>query len=156
MTAEVPVLAEPAAVSAPSAPALHRPGPLPWIWYCLGGSLPERHRAWVLHDVTCRTWLVRHFARTLFVIVPLFATYMLLMPTSLAVRLLTGLTFAGGLLLFSLVNSLIDTDRRAVRAGHGVGLPAQLRAQQSVDRQRVASHLRRERIAERQARRAAR
>jgi hypothetical protein len=55
--------------------------------------------------------------------------------------------------MFSLLNALIDTDRRAVRAGYGVGLPSQLRAQKSIERQREASYQRRERIAERRARR---
>lgn len=150
MTTDVPELVP------GGAQPLHRPAAPAWLWYCIGGRLPERHHAWVLHDVTCGTWLLRHFARTLLIITPLFTAYMLLMPASLAVRLLTGLTFTGGLIVFSVVNALIDTDRRAVRAGHGVGMPAQLRAQKSVDRQRLASHQRRERIAERQARRTSR
>jgi hypothetical protein len=130
-----------------------RPRGAKFLWYCLGGSLPEQHSTWVLADVTCRTWLLRHFARTMLIVVPLFAAYMALMPTSFVIRLLTGLTFSGGLIMFSLVNALVDTDRRAVRAGYGAGLPAQLRTQQSVDRQRLASSQRRARIAERQARR---
>lgn len=105
-----------------------------------------------MRDVTCRTWLLRHFARTLLIIVPLFVAYMALIPASFSLRLLTGLTFSGGLLVFSLVSVLIDTDRRAVRAGYGAGLPAQIRSQQSVERQRQASSRRRERIAERRAR----
>lgn len=131
---------------------VRRPGVLKLLWYCVGGSLPELHHSWVLHDVTTRTWLLRHIARTLLIVLPLFAAYMALMPASLAIRLLTGITFASGILIFSLVNSLIDTDRRAVRAGYGAGLPAQIRAQQAVERQRLASTQRRERIAERLAR----
>src|SRR6266702_5080179 len=82
------------------------------LWYWLGGSLPKPHSSWVLHDVTCRTWLLRHFARTLMLVLPLFAVYMALMPSSLGIRLLTGLTFSGGLLVLSLVLVLIETDRR--------------------------------------------
>jgi Family of unknown function (DUF5313) len=132
---------------------MRRPGVLHYLWYTVGGSLAERHHSWVLHDVTCRTWLVRHFARTLLIVLPLFGLYMALMPTSLGIRLLTGITFSGGLLMFSVVNSLIDSDRRAVRAGFLAGLPAQVRSQQAVDRQRLASSQRRERIAERRAHR---
>lgn len=130
-----------------------RPGPLQLLRYSLGGRLDARHKSWVLHDVTCRTWLLRHVARTFLIVVPLFVAYMALMPTSLGIRLLTGLTFSGGLFMFSFVNALIDTDRRAVRAGYGVGLPAQIRGQQAAERQRLASRRRREAIAERQARR---
>lgn len=39
---------------------IQRPGPLWWIWYAFGGKLPDRYRDWVLHDVTCRTWWLRH------------------------------------------------------------------------------------------------
>ena len=132
---------------------VERPGVRAWLWYAVGGRLDERHHSWVLHDVTCRTWLLRHLARTLLIVVPLFCAYMAFGPTSFSVRLLTGCTFAGGLFMFSLLNALIDTDRRAVRAGYGVGLPSQLRAEQSIERQRSASYERRERIAERRARR---
>jgi len=147
MTLDAPI--EPAGLVEP----VVRPGPLGWVWYAVGGRLDARHRSWVLHDVTCRTWLLRHFARLALIIGPIVGVYLLLMPISLDIRLLTGLTFGGGLLMFGLVNTLIDTDRRAVRAGYGMGLPAQLRSTNSVDRQRLASHQRRERIAQRQARR---
>ena len=131
----------------------HRPAGLKFLWYCVGGSLPERHSTWVLHDVTCRTWLVRHFARTLAIIVPLLVIYLEFMPGPRAILLLTGLTFAGGCFMFSLVNTLVDTDRRAVRAGYEPGLPARVRSERSTERQRLASHQRRERIAQRRARR---
>ena len=134
-------------------PPVQRPGGLRFLWYCLGGSLPERHSTWVLNDTTCPTWALRHFARTALVVVPLLAIYLAAMPSSLAVRLLTGLTFAGGAFLFSLVNILVDTDRRAVRAGYKPGFASDIRAARSVERHRLSSYQRRERIAERQARR---
>jgi hypothetical protein len=145
MTTDTPI----AAVAEP----IVRPGPLAWAWYAVGGRLDPRHRGWVLHDVTCRSWLLRHFARLFLMITPLVVLYLALMPISLDIRVLTGLTFGGGLLMFGLVNTLIDTDRRAVRAGYGVGLPAQLRTTNSVERQRLASKQRRDRIAQRQAQR---
>ncbi|WP_051898204.1 DUF5313 family protein [Sciscionella sediminilitoris] len=36
-----------------------RPGVLPWLYYAFGGTIPK-HAQWVLHDLTCRTWLLRH------------------------------------------------------------------------------------------------
>ena len=27
-----------------------------WVWYALGGRLPQRHRGWVLFDTTTDTW----------------------------------------------------------------------------------------------------
>ena len=47
-----------------------RPGPLRWTWYAFGGKLPDRHREWVLNDVTCRTWWLRHIARSLVQLTP--------------------------------------------------------------------------------------
>jgi Family of unknown function (DUF5313) len=132
---------------------IERPNLLLLLKYSLGFSLPRRYSSWVLHDVTCRTWLVRHFARTALIVVPIFVLYMALMPSSLSVRLLTGLTFSGAIFMFSLVNIQVDTDRRAVRAGYGASLPARIRSQQSVQRQGLTNHERRERIAERRNRR---
>lgn len=132
---------------------IQRPGIIKFLRYSLGGSLPARHSTWVLHDVTCRTWFLHHFARTLLVVVPLLVAYLSLMPASLGLRLLTGLTFSGAIFIFSLVNVGVDTDRRAVRAGYGFSLPANIRNKRSEDRQRLAVHLRRERIAERRERR---
>lgn len=132
---------------------IDRPNIAQLLWYSIGGSLPRRYSTWVLHDVTCRTWLLRHFARTTLIVVPIFVAYMALMPSSLGVRLITGLTFSGAIFMFSLVNIQVDTDRRAVRAGYGASVPARIRSQQSVQRQGVTNHQRRERIAERRDRR---
>lgn len=48
-----------------------RPNPVRWLWYALGGTLPEIHRGWVLHDLTARTWVLRHAARTTIILLPL-------------------------------------------------------------------------------------
>ena len=134
-------------------PPIERPT-LRWLlWYSLGGSVPRRYRGWVLHDTTCRTWMLRHFARTLLLIVPLFVLYMIFMPASPGVRLYTGITFSGALLVLSVVFILIDNDRRAVRAGFRSGLVSEIRTARAVEGQRLASHQRRERIAARQRRR---
>jgi hypothetical protein len=132
---------------------LERPSAPRLVWYSLGGSLSERHNSWVLHDVTCPTWTLRHFARALLVIIPLFVLYMAFIPGGLAIRLYTGLTFSAALLLISIILMLIDTDRRAVRAGFRFGLVSNIRTARSVERQRLASYHRRERIAARRARR---
>ena len=41
-----------------------RPGVLRWIGYAFGARLPTRYAPWVLHDLTARTWFLRHLART--------------------------------------------------------------------------------------------
>jgi Family of unknown function (DUF5313) len=57
---------------------MRRPNPLQWLWYSLGGRLPREYREWVLHDVTARTWLLRHLVRVaLRLMVPLVLLYVL-------------------------------------------------------------------------------
>ncbi|TDC90829.1 hypothetical protein E1161_17660 [Saccharopolyspora aridisoli] len=73
---------------------LVRPDPLRWTWYAFGGRLPARHRAWVLHDVTCRTWVLRHTARSLVQISP--GLLFLLLPGPLWIRAMSVL---GGVML---------------------------------------------------------
>lgn len=138
--------------TAPDAPP-RRPGPGRFLWYCYGGSLPPENHSWVLHDVTCRTWVLRHFARWTMVVAPLFALYMAFMPTPLSLRVYTGITFGLAIYVMSLVFILIDTDRRAVRAGYEHSLPQVIRTRNTVERQRAANYQRRERLAERRARR---
>jgi hypothetical protein len=48
-----------------------RPDPFHWILYAFGAGLPERNRAWVLHDVTARTWFLRQLARGVVQIIPI-------------------------------------------------------------------------------------
>lgn len=47
-----------------------RPGPLRWLGYAVGARLPTEYGPWVLHDLTGRTWFLRHLARTLVQCVP--------------------------------------------------------------------------------------
>jgi hypothetical protein len=145
------------ATPAPSAiadPPLRRPTLGRFLWYCYHGSLPAENHSWVLHDVTCRTWVLRHFARWTMAIAPLFVVYLAFMPAPFGIRVYTGITFSLGIYVMSLVFILIDTDRRAVRAGFDHSQPQRIRTANSGERQRTANHARRERTAaRRQARR---
>ena len=87
------------------------------------------------------------------IIAPLFALYLAFMPTPFEIRLYTGITFSLAIYVMSLVFILIDTDRRAVRAGYDHSQPQAIRTANSVARQRATNFQRRERIAERWARR---
>ena len=60
--------------------ARYRPGPLRWFWYAVGGRLPARYRSWVLHDLTCRTWPLRHLARLVAQLAPVAIVLVLLLP----------------------------------------------------------------------------
>jgi hypothetical protein len=51
-----------------------------------GRSAAGRHREWVLHDLTCRSWWLRHLARSLVQLVPVVAVLVLLIPGPFWVR----------------------------------------------------------------------
>lgn len=138
-------------VRAVTDPPMLRPTVGRFLWYCYGGSLPAENHTWVLHDVTCRTWVLRHFARWTMVIAPLFIVYMAFTPTPFAIRFYTGIAFSLAIYVMSLVFILIDTDRRAVRAGYDHSQPQAIRTANSVERQRTDNHQRRERTAARRA-----
>jgi len=87
------------------------------------------------------------------VIVPVFLVFLAFMPMPFGTRLYIDIAICGAIFMFALVNILIDTDRRAVRAGYSFNLPGEIRSRQAGDRQRTANHDRRERIAERRTRR---
>jgi hypothetical protein len=151
---ELPTRApEARSLSAVADPTLRRPTLGRFLWYCYGGSLPEENHTWVLHDVTCPTWILRHFARWTMVVLPLFALYLALMSMPFGIRLYTGIAFGLAIYVMALVLILIDTDRRAVRAGYDHSRPQAVRSANSAERQRTANHKRREAIAERRARR---
>jgi hypothetical protein len=57
-----------------------------WWCYARGGPLPAAHREWVLHDMTCRSWWLRHLGRSLVQLVPVVAVLMLLIPGPFWVR----------------------------------------------------------------------
>lgn len=52
-----------------------RPSPWLWTWYAVGGRLSHVHHEWVLHDLTCHTWVLRHIARSTVLVGPLAAIW---------------------------------------------------------------------------------
>lgn len=59
---------------------MSRPGPLRWVWYAYGGTLPPRYREWVRYDTTSRNWLLRHAIRIVVKALPfLVAAFLLLL-----------------------------------------------------------------------------
>ena len=128
----------------------HRPGPLRWLGYAIGGGLPARNSSWVLYDTTCSTWIVRHLFRSLVLLaVPIVAVAVFL-PASPGVRLLIALTAGGCGLMFQVVHTIETTERRVIKAGFVPGTAEATRHQRSVDAQRTANERRRERNGRRQ------
>src|SRR3712207_1534646 len=77
-------------MAVPAAPGtsepIVRPAPHRWVWYALGGGLPERHRGWVLYDSTTETWWLRHIARMFVQLAIPIARVMLLLPAGWSLR----------------------------------------------------------------------
>jgi len=123
--------------------AVQRPGPLRWVWYAIGGGLPSRYSAWVLHDTTTGSWILRHLARSLLLLAVPVLLVLFLLPASTGTKLLIALTAGGCGLMFQLVHTIETTERRAIRAGFPPGTAETTRHQRAVNAQRVANERRR-------------
>lgn len=116
--------------------SVKRPGPAWWLHYQFGGRLPGRYRDWVLHDATCRTWVLRVLVRGLIQIAPLGAVLFV------ALGVLGGAwpIAAGALLLGLLVvarivltNSVDSVNSRLVHYGFPPGHGSAVRRQRDAD-----------------------
>lgn len=103
-----------------------RPNPIQWLWYALGGRLPESLHGWVLRDVTARTWVWRHVARMSVLVAPL-AVACLLVPGPLGLRLSMALLLVIVGAYFSLSYVEESCDMRAARHGHPRGAAKAIR-----------------------------
>lgn len=112
--------------------AARRPNPLWWVYYQYGGRLPDRYRDWVVHDVTCRTWLPRVFVRGLVMVAPVAAAlFALLLWLGHSWPLAAGSLVLGVLvnLRYSLSYSEESTNSRLSRYGYPPGHATAIRAQ---------------------------
>lgn len=126
-----------------------RPGPILWLRYAVLGSLPERYSEWVLHDVTTGTWLARHLARVLVLLVVPETAVVLAVPASGSIRALTAFVTGACVVLLMAILSVDSVERIVQRAGHPWGAAQRLRAQRSEQRQRDHAAAYRERVARR-------
>ena len=133
-----------------------RPAPHRWLWYALGGRLPERHRGWVLYDTTTGTWGLRHVARMLVQMSIPIALIMILLPAPWGLRaaVVGGGIFLG--LIYSLAYMPETTETRVVKAGYPAGTAtarrehaAHLRDLRDSERRRAAAAKRAARYRER-------
>jgi hypothetical protein len=147
-----------ASSGAPSDPVV-RPAPHRWISYAFGARLPERHRGWVLHDTTVRTWWLRHMARLLVQLAIPMALILAFLPASWGLR---AACVGGGLalaLFYSLAYMPEVAENRVLKAGYPAGTAAahreraaELRTQAGNERRRAASAKRAARYRERMGR----
>lgn len=107
-----------------------------WVWYALGGGLPRRLSPWVLADTTGRTWILRHFTRSVVQMLPVVALCLFAVPVPLAYRASAAV---GGLfigLMFSMAFMTETIEHRAAKAGYPPGTAARLRAERA-ERERI-------------------
>jgi hypothetical protein len=114
-----------------------RPGVFRWLWYAVSGRLPASYRDWVLYDLTCPTWPLRHLARLIVPLVPVVAVLLVLLPGPAWVR---GMAVALGSLiglLYSFVFLYESTDRRAIKFGYPSGTTQEVREERRAARDLV-------------------
>ena len=111
-----------------------RPGLARWLWYAMGGRLPAEYREWVLYDVTCRTWPLRHLGRLLVQLVPVAVVLLVVLPVPLWVRLLGVVVGSVVGLLYSFVFLYEATEQRASKAGYPHGTATRVREERHAAR----------------------
>ena len=114
--------------------SLWRPGPARWLLYALGRGLPPRNREWVLYDVTCRSWPLRHLVRLLVQLVPVGVLLIVLLPVPLWIRVLGVVVGSSIGLLYSFVFLYEATEQRASKAGYPHGTAARVREERRAAR----------------------
>lgn len=114
--------------------ARYRPGPFRWFWYAVGGRLPARYSPWVLQDLTCRTWPLRHLARLVAQLAPVAIILVILLPGPLWIRIMgaVGGSLVG--LLYSFVFLYEATEGRAIKAGYPHGILHEVRNERRTKR----------------------
>ena len=145
-------MSTPTAEPGPPAEPVLRPAPHRWLWYALGGRLPQRNRGWVLFDTTTETWWARHIARTLVQMTIPIALVVTLLPAGWGLRLAA----AGGGIFLGMIYSIAYmgevTENRVVKAGYPVGTATARREERSLLEQKKESERKRAAAAKRAAR----
>lgn len=105
--------------------ATGRPNPAQWVWYAYGGKLPDRLAEWVLHDVTCPTWVLRHFARALTQLAPFCLLVLLPGPWSIRISAIALGLLVG--LFYSLCYMGEAAEHRSIKHGYPPGIARETR-----------------------------
>ena len=126
-----------------------RPNAAQWLWYCLGGKLPDELSDWVLYDTTCRNWALRQVVRSLVVISPLVLVLLIAVPGPFWIRALSAVGGVLMSLLYSLGFLTETAEHRLVKAGYPAGTGAQVRQRRTVEQRTAATRQRREKMFQR-------
>ena len=136
----------------PPADPVVRPAPHRWVWYALGGRLPDQHRGWVLHDTTAGTWWLRHLARMLVQLAVPILLIAVFLPAPWPLRLACALAGVILALVFSAAYMGETTENRVVKAGYPAGTAQAVRERAALTRQQAESERKRAAAAKRAAR----
>jgi hypothetical protein len=104
---------------------LNRPDPVRWMWYAAGGRLPERHREWVLHDVTAPNWRWRYAVHVVLRTLPFAVVGFVLLTLLPGMSPVLALVAVGVGLLFALYLTVTSAEEfrevRLVQHGYPPG-----------------------------------
>lgn len=103
------------------------PDPFHWLWYAVVGRLPTAYHEWVLYDLTCGTWVLRHATRAM--VQFSFWWLALLVPGPWSLRF--AMVALGYFLSMYFSMSFMEDacERRLLKAGYPVGLNRRIREQ---------------------------
>jgi hypothetical protein len=101
------------------------------VSYAFWAPLPDRFREWVLYDTTCRTWVLRHIARSLVVATVPVVALLVFLPGSAGLRGLTAFVAAACAILFVTLYINEGTEHRLTQAGYPWGTGERVRGERS-------------------------
>jgi Family of unknown function (DUF5313) len=133
-----------------------RPGPLRWLRYAFGAGLPERFDEWVYHDITSRTWVLRHLVRAIVQLSPALLAVAIFLPGPGWIRIVAIGAATPMALVFCLAYMTETTDHRLTKAGYPSGTAEAVRRERSDTAQAEGAARRREKRTARRALRRAR
>jgi hypothetical protein len=120
---------------------MRRPDPVRWLLYAFGRKLPAQYRAWVLHDLTVRTWPVRQLIRSLVQVLPFGLVLAAVLPGEPWVRIVAVLGGTAVGMIYAVAFVYETTEHRALKAGYPRGHLKQVREAATAD-ERAAAQLR--------------
>ncbi|HEY7010889.1 MAG TPA: DUF5313 family protein [Jatrophihabitantaceae bacterium] len=116
-----------------------RPNPVQWLRYAYVGTVSAKSHAWVLHDATCRTWILRHVARYFALVTPLIVPVMIFLPAPLSLRAMSCLVAVLTMMMFYVAFTVDSVERRVELAGYPHGTAARIREQRALGAQRATA-----------------
>jgi hypothetical protein len=95
-----------------------RPGPLRYIAYSFGRTLPDSMREWVRNDLTGEHAILRHLLRSMVPFLPVFVGIFVFLPGPVALR--TGAVALGVILALIYSFAFMDLNRSRRLSQHGL------------------------------------